>query len=199
MKKEKYHHGDLKKALIDSGRNILRKEGINALTLRSAARAAGVSHSAPYAHFADKQDLLAAISTQGFLDLQERLTLSIEKYQISPRDLLIETGWSYIQFAMSEPACFKLMFSGILEDEHAHPEFMSAVRKTYQMLVNVVATCQKTNVLPAGSADETPVAVWSLVHGFVALHLERQFPGTVLEKHKLKELFANSLRLLMTA
>lgn len=199
MKKEKYHHGDLKKALIDSGRNILRKEGINALTLRSAARAAGVSHSAPYAHFADKQDLLAAISTQGFLDLQERLTLSIEKYQISPRDLLIETGWSYIQFAMSEPACFKLMFSGILEDEHAHPEFMSAVRKTYQMLVNVVATCQKTNVLPAGSADETAVAVWSLVHGFVALHLERQFPGTVLEKHKLKELFANSLHLLMTA
>lgn len=197
MTKEKYHHGDLKQALIESGRKILHEYGVNALTLRSTARAAGVSHSAPYAHFTDKQALLAAISTQGFLDLQERLSQNIEKYRASPRDLLIETGWGYIQFALSEPACFKLMFSGILEDEHSHPEFMAAVRKTYQMLVNVVAACQKKEILPAGPADETAVAVWSLVHGFVALHLERQIPGQVLEKRKLKELFANSLGLLM--
>jgi len=197
MTKEKYHHGDLKQALIESGLKILREDGINALTLRSTARAAGVSHSAPYAHFSDKQALLAAISTQGFLDLQNQLSLTTKNFQDTPRDLLVETGWAYIQFALTEPAGFKLMFSGILEDEHSHPEFMAAVRQTYQMLVDVVADCQRNQVLPPGPSDEIAVAVWSLVHGFIALHLERQFPGQVLEKHKLKELFANSIELLM--
>ena len=73
MERQTYHHGDLKQALVSAGIKILKEEGVTALTLRSAARAAGVSHSAPYAHFTDKQSLLAAISTRGFIVLQERL------------------------------------------------------------------------------------------------------------------------------
>jgi len=198
MEKDKYHHGDLKQALIESGMKILKEEGVNALTLRSAARAAGVSHSAPYSHFADKQALLAAISTMGFNDLYGRITTTVMEFRNSPRELLTETGWTYIQFAVSEPNCFKLMFSGILEDEHSYPEFMAAVQKTYQKLVDVVEICQEGKVLRSGPQEENAIAVWSLVHGFVSLYLEQQLPGRVLEKYQLKKLLINTLRQLQT-
>jgi len=198
MKKDKYHHGDLRQALIGSGIKILKVEGLNALTLRSAARAAGVSHSAPYSHFKDKQALLAAISTESFNDLYERITTTITEFRNSPRELLTETGWTYVQFAVSEPNCFKLMFSGILEDEHSFPEFMVAVQKTYHKLVEVVEICQEGKVLSSGPVEESAIAVWSLVHGFVSLYLEQQLPGRVLGKYQLKKLLINTLLQLET-
>ena len=101
MKKNSYHHGDLKQALIDAGMKILKEEGVQALTLRSAARASGVSHSAPYAHFSDKQALLADISRQGFEELFEQLSRTTAEYRHLPTVLLIETGWTYAQFALN--------------------------------------------------------------------------------------------------
>jgi AcrR family transcriptional regulator len=193
MEKKKYHHGDLKQALIESGMKILKEEGVNALTLRSAARSAGVSHSAPYSHFKDKQALLAAISTMGFNDLYDRISTTISEFRNSPRDLLTETGWTYVQFAVSEPNCFKLMFSGILEDEHSYPEFMTAVQKTYHNLVEVVDICQKGKVLRSTPLEESAIAVWSMVHGFVSLYLEQQLPGRVLGKYQLKKLLIKTI------
>ena len=196
MNKTQYHHGDLKQALIESGMRILKEEGVQALTLRSTARAAGVSHSAPYAHFPDKQALLAAISTKGFLDLYNNLLETTTKFNDSPKELLIETGWTYAQFALNEPNCFKLMFSGILEDQHAYPEFIAAVQKTFHLLVDVVHICQIEKVLRSGPLDDCAIAVWSLVHGFISLYLEQQFPGRVLEKYQLKNLLEKVLLLL---
>ena len=195
MERETYHHGDLKQALIEAGITILKEEGVGALTLRSAARAAGVSHSAPYAHFTDKQALLAGISTRGFLNLQDQLTSTTAQFSMAPKDLLIEIGWAYVQFAISEPALFKIMFAGILEDEHSYPKFMATVRQTYHHLVNVVETCQSAGVLPQGDPEKMAIPIWSLVHGFVSLYLERQFPGNMVEGHQLKELLKSSLNL----
>ena len=88
MKKTKsissYHHGDLKKALIDSGVEILSEKGIKNLSLREAARRAGVSHTAPYRHFEDKDALLAAIAEEGFLRLIQKLEAGIAKYPNNP-------------------------------------------------------------------------------------------------------------------
>ena len=97
---------------------------------------------------------------------------------------------------LTEPNCFKLMFSGILEDEHSYPEFMAAVQKTYHKLVEVVEICQTGKVLRSGPIDESAIAVWSLVHGFISLYLEQQFPGRVLEKYQLKNLLENTLLML---
>jgi len=195
MEKISYHHGDLKQALIDAGMKILKENGIQALTLRNTARVSGVSHSAPYAHFADKQALLAAISAQGFLALFEDLSTTVTKFKHSPTELLIETGWTYAQFALSNPNCFKLMFSGILEDQHAFPDFMEAVQKTFLLLVEVVQICQANKILRNGPVDNRAIAVWSLVHGFISLYLEQQFPGRVLEKYQLKNLLEQAILL----
>src|SRR5512147_1727830 len=79
-KKKAYHHGDLKNALIEAGADILSKDGVSGLSLRKVALKAGVSHTAPYAHFADKQALIAAISTDGYRRLYEALSLNVQQH-----------------------------------------------------------------------------------------------------------------------
>ena len=91
-KKKTYHHGDLKNALIRAGVDILAKDGVTGLSLRKVALKAGVSHSAPYAHFADKQALIAAISTEGFRQLYERVSRVTEKYRNQPDKQLLEVA-----------------------------------------------------------------------------------------------------------
>ncbi|RPJ50498.1 MAG: TetR/AcrR family transcriptional regulator, partial [Chloroflexi bacterium] len=93
-----YHHGDLKNALIEAGIEILAKEGVNGLTLRKAARQAGVSHAAPYAHFTDKQALIAAISTEGYRRFYEQITRIAERYEADPLRQFTEGAWVYMKF-----------------------------------------------------------------------------------------------------
>ena len=97
------------------------------------------------------------------------------------------------QFTLTEPNCFNLILSGILEDQHAYPEFMGVVQKTFHLLVEVVQICQSGKVLRAGPVDDCAITVRSLVHGFISLYLEQQFPGRVLEKYQLKNLLEKAL------
>src|SRR5664279_157938 len=125
MSPKKYHHGDLKNALIQAGIKILSKEGVGGLSLRKVASKAGVSHSAPYSHFADKQALIAAISTEGFRQLYERINGVTYEFKTKPSRQLVEVAWAYVQFAMDDRDRFKVMFSGILEKEREYPEFVA--------------------------------------------------------------------------
>ena len=94
MPVKKYHHGDLKNALIKAGVEILAKEGVHGLSLRKVAQKAGVSHTAPYSHFSDKQALIAAISTEGFRIIYEKLDSAILRYQSYPLQQLVEGAWA---------------------------------------------------------------------------------------------------------
>ncbi|MCA9974251.1 MAG: TetR/AcrR family transcriptional regulator, partial [Anaerolineales bacterium] len=110
-KKNSYHHGDLKNALIKAGIEILAKDGVGGLSLRKVAQRAGVSHAAPYAHFADKQALIAAISTEGFRQLYEQVLTVADAHAANPAQQLLEAAWTYVQFATHDPDQFKIMFS----------------------------------------------------------------------------------------
>src|SRR5512136_1484926 len=117
MAEKKYHHGDLKNALIEAGIEILSRDGLGALSLREVARQAGVSHTAPYAHYADKQALIAAIATAGYEKLYTKLADVVQQYQDNPARQLVEAGWAYLEFAFAEPDHFKITFSGVVEKE----------------------------------------------------------------------------------
>src|SRR5690606_18832847 len=106
-----YHHGDLKNALIKAGVEILAKEGIGKLSLRKVALKAGVSHTAPYSHFSDKQSLIAAISTEGFQRLSKALDSAIKAHANNPKKQLIESAQAYVKFALANKDIFKIMFS----------------------------------------------------------------------------------------
>lgn len=189
-----YHHGDLKNALVKAGVEILAREGLGGLSLRKVAKQAGVSHAAPYSHFADKQTLIAAISTEGFKQLYVQIESVIEAHQADPETLLIETSWAYLQFALNEPDRFKLMFSSVLEKEKEYAEFVEISQKNFSQLVKIVEICQEVEILKSGASDMVAVSVWSTVHGFTSLLLEGQISHTVLEKYSLKKLLILIIR-----
>jgi AcrR family transcriptional regulator len=196
MEKGKYHHGDLKNALIQAGSEILAKEGVGSLSLRKVAGRAGVSHSAPYAHFTDKQALIAAISTEGFRLLYERLQAASDANRVDPARMLSEVAYAYLSFALDAPASFKVMFSGVLEQEKAYPEFVAMSKQNFLLLVELVELCQAAGLLKAGDPGQLAVSVWSLVHGFTALLLERQIPGTIRDRAELSVLLCQALNLI---
>ena len=187
-KKKTYHHGDLKNALIKAGVEILAKDGVSGLSLRKVAMKAGVSHAAPYAHFADKQALIAAISTEGFRQLYERVSGVAEKYQNQPEKQLVEVAWAYVQFAMDDPDRFKVMFSGVLEKEKEYPDFVTESQRNFQLVKMIVEANQASGRLRSGDSALVALSAWGIIHGFILLLLEGQISHAVLEKMSLREL-----------
>ncbi len=192
-RKKSYHHGDLKNALIKAGADILTKEGVSALTLRKVAQKAGVSHAAPYAHFADKQALIAAISTEGYKQLYEKIAQAAAQYQSDPLRRFVEASWAYAQFALDEPDQFKVTLSGMIEKEQDYPAFVETARQTFNLVVDVVAQCQRAGILRKGPSDLVAVSVWAVIHGFVTLLMENQISHTVLDRYSVREMFIFTL------
>ena len=199
MPRKTYHHGDLKNALIKAGVEILSKEGIEGLSLRKVALRAGVSHSAPYAHFPDKQSLIAAISTEGFNQLYFKLDAAILADPKNPKKQLQQGARAYVQFALNNIDTFKIMFSGVLEKEKEYPAFVEISSKTFQRVVDVVQACQEVGIFHSTSAEMMAVAVWGQVHGIISLALEGQIPHTVLEGHKLEDVVVFAIEQMVAA
>lgn len=188
MKSNTYHHGNLKEALIAAGLEILSAHGIEGLSLRNVAKKIGVSHTASYNHFPDKQALLAAISTAGHEQLYRILLDTFEKSKDNPATIIPEIAWAYLQFALDNPAKFKLMFSGALDEERNHPAFMEVSGKSIVLFGEIIAFCQGKGQLPPDRVEDLAIKLWSIVHGFTTLMLENQFPPEYLQGKNLKEL-----------
>lgn len=187
MPRKKYHHGDLKNALIQAGVDILSKEGIEGLTLRKVAQRAGVSHNAPYSHFPDKQSLIAAISTEGFQQLYRALDAAVSAHPRSPKRQLQQSALAYVQFALNHTDTFKIMFSGVLDKEKEYPAFVEISQKTFQRVVDVVRNCQKAGLFGPVAPELAAVVVWGQVHGVISLALEGQISHTVLDQHGIED------------
>ena len=193
MTKKNYHHGDLKNALIAAGIDILATEGVHALSLRAVALRAGVSHAAPYAHYSDKQALIAAISTAGYQRLYDTLRAVGERYSGDPLRQLVEGSWAYVQFALHDPAHFKITFSGVIEREQAYPAFVEMSQQSFGLVLRIVESCQSTGILRAGPTDLLAVSVWGSVHGFVSLLLEQQISHTIRDRYSPREMLIATL------
>jgi AcrR family transcriptional regulator len=188
MPAKKYHHGDLKNALIKAGVEILAKEGVGGLSLRKVAKRAGVSHSAPYSHFKDRQSLIAAISTEGFRQLYDELDAAVSAHADDPKEQWVEAAWAYVQFAMNNTDTFKIMFSGILDKEKDYPSFVDISGKTFERVVDIVRICQNAGILRPGPSELVAVSVWGQVHGIISLALEGQISHRVLDRFDLREI-----------
>jgi AcrR family transcriptional regulator len=187
MPRKNYHHGDLKNALIKAGVEILSKEGIEGLSLRKVAQRAGVSHSAPYSHFPDKQSLIAAISTEGFNQLYSELDAAILANPKNPKKQLQQGARAYVQFALNNTDTFNIMFSRVLEKEKDYPAFVEISSKTFQRVVDVVRACQDEGLLHSSSAEMMAVAVWGQLHGIISLAFEGQIPHEILDGQGLED------------
>jgi AcrR family transcriptional regulator len=162
-----YHHGDLSDALVRAARTLLEKRGLAALSLRAAARAAGVSPAAPYHHFADKQALLDAVAAQGFDALRAAMVKPVAR-KTGPDARLDASGVGYIVFALENPALFRLMFGGGEQQVSASARLIEARDRAFGVLQTAVAETS-----PDGNADRfVCLRLWALVHGIATLILD---------------------------
>jgi AcrR family transcriptional regulator len=167
-----YHHGDLKQALIETGLLVIREQGAHALSLREAARKAGVSEAAPYRHFSNKESLLAAIAEEGFRRLKIRMLAGIESAGSEPLAQLHAMSWAYADFALQETDHFQAMFSSSLVPPHAekHPSLSEMSTSCFTEVVKAVEACQKTGViLKDAHPQATASRLWGSIHGMTIL------------------------------
>lgn len=157
-----YHHGDLQRALVDAGRRLLEREGSAALSLRAVAREAGVSAAAPYHHFKDRAALLYAIAHQGNVALNDAMKAAFEGSEPG-RDRIIAVGVTYVEFALKNPALYRLMFETTRLYDH-YPDSSEAEGEIPRIMA---ATFGATMPARKSEMDRhlAAMAGWSLFRG----------------------------------
>jgi AcrR family transcriptional regulator len=186
VKKKPYHHGDLRQALIDAAESILAERGVEGFSLREAARRAGVSPGAPAHHFGDVRGLLTAVAEHAFRDLTEHIAVAALASKRADRLKQIAIG--YVEFAVSEPARFNLMWrTAILDPDN--PDYRDAGDRAFAVLNKAVSGSDDLVEIPSDPALAPSLAVWSLIHGFARGTLDGNFgPGGAAIDHAVKVL-----------
>ncbi len=167
-----YHHGDLRPVLLAEAERILEEDGMQALTLRAVARAAGVSHTAPKNHFDDLAALLSELAADGYRRLAATLSDAITAADLDPRLRLRAMGRAYVAFVKGHPGLFTLMFRNERLDR-SRPALQEAILGLRTILGRAVGAV--THLDPAAPALDIvarTTAVWSLVHGYAMLMIE---------------------------
>lgn len=170
-----YHHGDLRRAIVNAALEILRETQSLEFSLRELARRAGVSHNAPYKHFADKRELLTAVSAAGFEALTKRM--AHERARLSdPREQLFAMLRAYIAQGVENPALYSLMFGGYLGGPNrSRPAVeMAEAEKAKSLLAGVIIAGGLGRAISDTNRNERKIAgailaCWSLVHGLTLL------------------------------
>ena len=162
----KYHHGNLKEELISSACIVCEADGHDRMSLRSIAKEAKVSQTAPYRHFKTKESLLAEVSTRGFTELKEILQNANAKKTLSTRDRFLEMGQTYIEFGLSKRNTYDLMHSPVI-DKTQFPELLNSAVGAFEELVCVLAELNPG--ISAKDLDIKCIHYWALVHGLVGL------------------------------
>lgn len=167
-----YHHGDLRAACLRAARELLEEDGSAGLSLRAVARRAGVSATAPYRHFADRDALVSAVAAEGYGELAGYLT----EAQPAPStpDELAEVAVAYVRFALDHPALFRAMFA-----EPCDPTGEERVAATAAISEYVRGIVRAT--FPGVDADALSTTVWALVHGLAFLHLDGKLDSSTSE------------------
>jgi AcrR family transcriptional regulator len=171
-----YHHGDLRAALLDATVELLRRDGLDAVTLRSVARRAGVSEAAPYHHFPSKTHLLLAAAAQGFALLDRRMRAAVAAAGASAYARTVAAGCGYVEFALDEPGYFRLLFGAHVVELAAHAE-AGEVKQAGQSAAGVLRDLV-AEVIAAHALRSEPRTLerifWAQIHGVAWLLVEKE-------------------------
>jgi len=168
-RRDSYHHGDLKRALTDAALRLVAEKGPKGFTLTEAARRAGVSAAAPYRHFADKDQLLAAAAEQGFLQLHAALTKAADS-ACDPKRRLVALGRAYVRWAVTHPDHYQIMF-GAQTVGSDHRGLVIAAAQAFNDLFEATTTYVTSETRRGRDPRRHAGAPWSLVHGIASLSI----------------------------
>ncbi|MDA3623922.1 TetR/AcrR family transcriptional regulator [Saccharopolyspora sp. WRP15-2] len=161
-----YHHGDLRAACLRAARELLEESGNAGLSLRAVARRAGVSATAPYRHYADRDALLSAVAAEGYRELAEQL-VAAHPSPVTPDDFA-EIAVAYVRFALAHPALFRVMF--VDPCDSSSDERVRATEAIWKYVNDIVHS-----VFPGADVDALSTGALGLVHGLAFLHIDGKF------------------------
>lgn len=170
-----YHHGHLREALLEAAIRLIAEVGPDGFTLREVARRAGVSHNAPYRHFPEQKDLLAAVAAQGFRELNQAMRDAAKHHRDSVGRLK-RAGLAYVKFALDRPEHFTVMFDvppALKQDDPCDAE---AAEQAFGTLLSLVKHCQEEGRLPGDDTHQFALLAWSMVHGIAKLATAKRLP-----------------------
>jgi AcrR family transcriptional regulator len=163
-----YHHGDLRRTLLDASMALVEERGVDGLTLREVARRAGVSHNAPYHHFADKAAVVEALALEGY-----EMLLAVERAAVDPADGVPERiralGRAYVGFAVAHPARFTLMNRPELRRAGEVTDVHAAGTASEGPLFEAIDAGQADGSIARGDRDALALGAWAAVHGLSVL------------------------------
>lgn len=185
QQKNSYHHGDLRQALVEAAIELIAQQDVSSVSLREVARRVGVSHAAPYRHFADKDALLAALAEEGFRGLADALNQAIKQAPDHPLQRLEASGVAYVEYAFAHPSHYRVMFGWYRSEQFSsnsqpkldkNPAVFTASQQAFMVLVNIVIDGQEKSVIRSGDPKQLAWVAWSLVHGLAMLLIDAQLP-----------------------
>ena len=177
-----YHHGDLRRALVDAAVQLIGEAGIESLTLREIGLRVGVSRAAPYRHFRDKADLLAAVAHEGFRLLRRDLEAVLATTQAGEVEMLVALSKAYVGFGVQHPTHYRTMFGLPWGNKGQYPALAKEGEATSQILVESIIRGQAAGQLVPGHTHQIARVVWSLLHGVVMLREDEHFSGSPTER-----------------
>jgi AcrR family transcriptional regulator len=192
-----YHHGDLRSALLEEALRTIQTQGVEHLTLRTVGEKLGVSRSALYRHFADKQALLATVGREGFRMLRQAIADAWEQNGRG-RTGFAAMARAYVQFAVAHPSHYRVMFGGFIESAAKDDEFVGEATAAFQVLVDSLIEQQNTGAIRRDEPVLMANFIWALVHGTAMLLIDGQLPDATqrepLEQYVFERIYA-SIRL----
>jgi AcrR family transcriptional regulator len=177
-KKRAYHHGDLERALVETAVRMIEDEGVQALTLRGVGARLGVSRTALYRHFDDKQALLARVASEGFRRFHEALAAAVARADKRRVDPMPAMAAAYLQFARANPSHYQTMFSGVLTDWTGYPELVLHGEAAFNVLLDTIRRQQKQGRIGPGDPIELAEITWAMSHGIATLGMAHQLSRT---------------------
>lgn len=173
----RYHHGNLRAALIEAAAELARAGGPDAVVLREVARVVGVSHNAAYRHFADREEVLAEVGELAMAQLEQAMLAGMAGVRARDprkraRDRLAATGRAYVTYALTNPGLFTVAFAGATKHEAAEQAADAAGSGgPYGVLNGVLDELVEAGAMPAARRPSADFTCWSAVHGYAGLHL----------------------------
>lgn len=169
-RKRTYHHGNLRRSLLDEALVTIREEGVGAVTLREIGARLGVSRTALYRHFADKRALLEAVATEGFRMLRQQL---LEAWGAGRDPAAFDAmGRAYVRFAIDNPAHYRVMFGGYLATKEEGATLSQEAAGAFGSLVDALAVLQRRSFVRGDDLLLMARFVWAVVHGVALLCID---------------------------
>jgi AcrR family transcriptional regulator len=179
MPRPSYHHGDLRQALLTAAKALIAEAGIDNLSLRKLAERAGVSRTAPYHHFSDKNDLLCAIAAQGFRRRHQDMINSFDNPDTSQQEKFERYICDYVKFASDNPEEYELMFGrSIWKQQNSTDELRDVAYPCFQHQVEMIRVWQECGLIAGDNPLRTSQVIWGAVHGIAKLLIDGIYTDT---------------------